>query len=149
MYVKIDTRFIDEGGGQLFGPGVWEVSDKDGVRLIANGRAVKCEAPVEEAEATEPVPQDTKPATAVTEPIAVITKPVVQPAPVPVAKSPIQLAAESDIPGDFPERAKLIANGITTVAQLKEAGVKERIDAIKGIGPEKITEIGLAITELA
>ncbi len=57
-------------------------------------------------------------------------------------------ATESDLPEDFPEREKLIANGLGTIALLSVSDAREKIEAIKGIGPVRVSDIGIALSEL-
>ena len=52
------------------------------------------------------------------------------------------------IPEDFPEANKLAAAGITTIEDLKDPGLRDRLDGIKGIGPATINKIAAAIAEL-
>jgi hypothetical protein len=151
MRIKITHERRFDEGGRLFGPGEWNVSNKIAASIIRRGYGVSLEG----NQPTEQPVKTTSPAGPAEDTSSVTTEPVVEGTPPPKEPehptqpmSPIEAATHSDIPADFPERDKLIAAGITTVAQLKEEGVKDRIDAIAGIGPATITKIGLAITEL-
>lgn len=127
MQVRItSTRRFTGDNNQLFGPGVWTVPDNIGQSLIASGRATLIPESGMETESKGLVPP--------LAPKVPLTKPT---------------APQSDIPVDFPERDVLIANGITTVEQLKAEGIKVKVEAITGFTPEAVTQVGLAIIALA
>lgn len=118
MLVKITRRFVDNGG-QLFGPGEWDLRPNIADRLIHEGRATRVVDLKPQAKTTPEIPETS-----------------------------LQQMTEPDIPVDFPSRATLIVNGITTLEQLKSEGIKEQIEKIPGISTLTITKIGLAITSL-
>lgn len=118
--------FISEGGRQ-YAKGEWEVSAALAKQFIEEERAVLVEETVKEVvteskSVTPALPEKSEEAKAAAE--------------------------ESDIPENFPARDRLIAHGISSIEELKSAGIKERIDEIEGIGPKTMEAIGLAIIEL-
>lgn len=166
MNVHIHKRFVD-ARGHLLAPGPQDLPDDLALLIIESGKGVEVseagviESPpteektveelFKEKQASQPeVPAESLEQLQLTElpsPVVgeVVGADVVDSTP---PKSPIQILAESDIPVDFPEREKLIIAGISTVASLKEANVKERLEVIPGFGAATVTKIGLAITEL-
>lgn len=177
MNVHIHKRFID-ARGHLLAPGPQDLPDDLARRIIADGKGVEVseagvieEAPVVEEKPIEELfkeVQASQPAISIEESAGeligvevtdggIVPNPNLVPDEIKpldglkfteLPKSPIQVLAESDIPVDFPEREKLIIAGISTVASLKEANVKERLEDILGFGPATVTKIGLAIADL-
>jgi len=138
--VNIIKRFTDTGN-RLYGPGPIELNNLVANRLVAEGRATELEIKSDEKQTKEPIKKE-----------AVVETKVEDTSNEEAAAEETEDAGEEepvadDIPESFPERAKLIAGGITTVAQLKEQGVATKLAAI-GLTQIGINRVALAITEL-
>jgi hypothetical protein len=132
--IRIKTRFTDEQGGQLFGPGEWDVDPAVSMRLIAAGRATLVNPPKGEAAAPQTKKEPTKPQ----------TNPRIPPANTEEGGE----AKETPLPEGFPNQATLAVAGFTTVESLQVPDVREKLAAVEGLTPADITKIGLAISKI-
>lgn len=131
--IKITGRFTDEQGGRLYAPGEWDVYPDVAARLVEQGKAKfvnTAEAPaLDKAKAANELP---------------VTNPRI-----PETKDEGTGETEpTPLPENFPSRDILIEAGFGTVESLKDPDVKEKLAAVKGLGPASITKIGLAISAI-
>lgn len=131
--IKIVKRFVDEQGGRLFAPGIWEVDPRVSMRLVANGRATLVDPP---AAATKAAPAKTPPA------------PPTNPRIPPVKEPEGDQVTETPLPDGFPCQATLAVAGYSTVESLKVEGIKEKLGEVEGLTPADVTKIGLAIAKV-
>lgn len=131
--IKIKTRFVDEQGGQLFGPGIWDVPPAVSMRLVAQGKATVVGAPAIKAPAPAKTTTGKPPATNPRIPPVTETEGVV---------------TETPLPEGFPCQATLAVAGLDTVEKLKAPDIKERLAEVEGLTPADITKIGLAISKV-
>jgi hypothetical protein len=128
--IKIKTRFTDEQGGQLFGPGEWEVDPEVSMRLIAQGRATLVGGAAKAAQTKEPL------------------KPPPPNPRIPPVETEEGDTTETPLPDDFPSKEVLAGAGFATVESLRVPDVKEKLGAVDGLGAADITKIGLAISKI-
>jgi hypothetical protein len=129
--IKIKTRFVDEQGGRLFAPGIWDVHPSISMRLVANGKATL----------VGPAPAAKAPGEK-----ALTKAPATNPR-IPPAKEPDEVVP-TPLPEDFPSRDVLAAAGLDTVEQLQAPDIKETLSGVDGLTPADITKIGLAISKV-
>lgn len=129
IIITEQRRFTDEGG-QLFGPGEWNVDPAVSIRLIANGRAKLANPPATKAQAPKDPP-----------------KPPSNPRIPPVKESEGEVGA-TPLPEGFPSQATLAVAGYSTVESLKVPDIKEKLQAVEGLTGAEITKIGLAISKV-
>lgn len=134
IIITTPGRFTDEGG-QLFGPGEWDVDPAVSMRLIAQGKAklpagakTPAPAPAKEPAKTKEPPKNPRIPETNTE-----------------GNGEPQ---ETPLPEGFPSQATLAVAGFTTVESLRVDGIKEKLAEVEGLTAADITKIGLAISKV-
>jgi hypothetical protein len=121
MKIRILTRFVDEKGGKMYAPAIYDNERPEVAhRLIRSGLAV--EVTDEETEGPKGPSGDKTPEGGST-------------------PQGSQTQVDDVIPNDFPGRNKLAEAGINSMTQLKELGSEESLRAIPGIGQTTAKEI--------
>lgn len=129
MEIQVLKHFVDQRSGKLYGTGKWDLPDHLANKFINQRKAI----PYDEFMSNLAQVQASNPA-------AVVLGGGDGPFPSP--------SDSSDLPEGFPEREKLIAAGLGTIEELAKPEARDKIAAIKGVGPTRVSQIGIALSEL-
>lgn len=132
--IKIRSRFTDELGGQLYGPGEWDVAPVVAHRLVANGRATLVPGPGEKPQVKTAPLSGLQGGTPATNPR------------IPPVKEP-EAPTATTLPENFPSRKVLAEAGFDTFESLQGPDIKEELGKVQGLTPAAITKIGLAVSK--